>query len=83
MPGDVFAQLSIVMIIAAAIAYLMRLLRQPMIVAYILSGIVIGPSALHLVSATDAFEAFSQLGIALLLFIIGLELSFEVIKNSR
>ena len=81
MPGDVFAQLSIVMIIAAAIAYLMRLLRQPMIVAYILSGIVIGPSALHLVSATDAFEAFSQLGIALLLFIIGLELSFEVIKK--
>lgn len=81
MNGDIFAQLSAVIVIAAIIAYVMRLLKQPMIVAYILAGILIGPSILHLVNDTVAFEAFSQIGIALLLFIIGLELSFAVIKR--
>lgn len=82
MSGDIFAQLSTVIVIAAAIAYVTRLFKQPMIVAYILAGILIGPSLLHLVSDTVAFEAFSQIGIALLLFIIGLELSFAVIKRT-
>jgi Kef-type K+ transport system membrane component KefB/voltage-gated potassium channel Kch len=81
MASDIFAQLSVVIVIAAAVAYVMRLLKQPLIVGYLLTGILLGPSALHLVSANQAFEAFSQIGIALLLFIIGLELSMTVIKH--
>ncbi len=81
MSGDIFAQLSVVIVIAAAIAYAMRLLKQPLIIGYILSGILIGPGLLHLVNDTGAFEAFSQIGIALLLFIIGLELSVTVIRK--
>lgn len=81
MTGDIFAQLSVVLVIAAAIAYAMRLLKQPLIVGYILSGILVGPSVFHLISDNRAFEAFSQIGIALLLFIIGLELSVTVIKR--
>lgn len=81
MPGDIFGQLSIVIVIAAAISYVMHLLKQPLIVGYILTGIVVGPSALHLVNDNGAFETFSEIGIALLLFIIGLELSIAVIKK--
>lgn len=77
----IFAQLSIVIVIAAVVAFVMRSLKQPLIVAYILTGILVGPSALHLLNGNEAFEAFSEIGIALLLFIIGLELSIGVIRK--
>lgn len=81
MLGDIFAQLSVVIVIAAVVAFIMRLLKQPLIVGYIITGILVGPSLLHLVSDSHAFEAFSEIGIALLLFIIGLELSVAVIRK--
>jgi Kef-type K+ transport system membrane component KefB/voltage-gated potassium channel Kch len=81
MLDNIFAQLSVVIVIAAAVSVFMRLLKQPLIVGYIVTGIIVGPSLLHLVSESHAFEAFSEIGIALLLFIIGLELSVGVIKK--
>lgn len=81
MSGDVFTQLSVVIVIAAVMAFIMRLLKQPLLVGYILTGIIVGPSLLHLVDDKHAFETFSEIGIALLLFIIGLELSVSVIKR--
>ncbi len=81
MSGDVFSQLSIVIVVAAAVAMIMRLLKQPLIMSYILTGIIAGPSFLNLIEAKGSFETFSQIGIALLLFIIGLELSMTVIKQ--
>lgn len=77
----VFAQLSFVLVVAAAIAFAMRLLKQPLIVGYIVTGIIVGPGLLSLVSDKEAFDTFSEIGIALLLFIIGLELSMGVIKK--
>lgn len=81
MASEVFVQLSIVLAVATAVAYFMRLLKQPLIVGYILTGILVGPSALQLVSENQAFETFSKIGVTLLLFIIGLELSVAVIKR--
>jgi len=77
----VFAQLSIVIVVAAAIALVMRLLKQPLIVGYIVTGIIVGPGLLHYIKDGNAFDAFSQIGIALLLFIIGLELNMTVIRK--
>lgn len=59
----------------------MHSLRQPLIMGHILTGILVGPSVLNLIESKDAFEAFSEIGIALLLFIIGLELSASVVKK--
>lgn len=81
MPDDVFTQLSLVIVVAAVVAMIMRLLRQPLIMGHILTGILVGPSLLNLVSAKGAFDTFSEIGITLLLFIIGLELSLSVIKR--
>ncbi len=81
MHGDVFTELSLVIVIAATVAMIMRFLRQPLIMGYILTGIVVGPSVLKIVQSKDAFETFSEIGIALLLFIIGLELSAAVVKR--
>lgn len=59
----------------------MRALKQPLIMSYIVTGIIVGPSLLNLVQAKEAFQSFSELGIALLLFIIGLGLNAGVIRS--
>lgn len=82
MEQPIFYQLSLVMVIAAVVCLLARLLRQPMIIAYILTGFAVGPSFLNIIHDHEAFESFSQIGITLLLFIIGLGLNVAVIKNS-
>ena len=81
MLDDVFTQLSVVIVIAAAVSYVMKLFKQPLIVGYIVTGILVGPSMFNLIQDKHAFESFSEIGIALLLFIIGLELSVSVIRK--
>lgn len=81
MENSIFTQLSFVITIAAIMALIMRWLKQPLIMSYILTGILVGPSVLNLVHAKDAFESFSEIGITLLLFIIGLGMNAGVIKS--
>lgn len=76
-----FTQISLVLAVTAVIAVVMRLLRQPLIMGYIITGILVGPSVLNLVHDNDVFHAFAELGITLLLFIIGLGLNVGVIKS--
>lgn len=78
---EIFTELSLVLVIVAGISVVMRLLRQPLILGYILSGIVVGPLLLDLIHAKEAFDGFSQIGIALLLFIIGLGMNAGVIRS--
>lgn len=65
---------------AAVFAFLGKLVRMPSIVAYILAGICLGP-VLGLVELDHSLELISELGIALLLFLVGLELSLGKIKD--
>jgi Kef-type K+ transport system membrane component KefB len=60
----------------------MRLLRQPLVVAYIVSGLIAGPLFLNLIGGSmEFFEMFAKFGIVLLLFIVGLSLNFDYIKK--
>lgn len=81
MEPNLFITLSLVIVAAIVVSAIMRLLKQPLIIGYILTGVVVGPSVLHLIPDKAPFEAFSSLGIALLLFIIGLGLSATVIQR--
>lgn len=81
MHDSAFFELSLVIVIAAGVSLLLRLLRQPLILAYIASGIIVGPAALDLLSSNETFSTFSSIGIALLLFIIGLGLNIAVVKK--
>lgn len=84
MEFTLFTQIGLVIAVAAVIAIIMQRLRQPLILGYILTGIIVGPSALELIAtdeAKHAFETFAEIGIALLLFIIGLGLNAGVIKG--
>jgi Kef-type K+ transport system membrane component KefB len=81
MESSIFTQISLVIAVAAVIAVIMRVLRQPLIMSYIVSGIIVGPSVFNIVHAQEAFHSFSELGITLLLFIIGLGLNAGVIRS--
>lgn len=81
MESSIFFQLSLVLALAAAISVVTRLLRQPPIIGYIVSGFVVGPAILNVIHAQEAFESFSQIGICLLLFMIGLGLNVAVIRS--
>ena len=63
------------------VSLVMRFLRQPLIMGYILTGIIAGPGFLHLIHDQTAFNSFSTIGITLLLFIIGLGLNAGVIRS--
>ncbi len=69
------------MAIVVVVSLVMRALNQPLIMGYIITGVLVGPSFLHIVRDPVAFESFSTIGITLLLFIIGLGLNVGVIKS--
>jgi Kef-type K+ transport system membrane component KefB len=78
---ELFTQLGIILLIVLTVSIFMRLLKQPLIIGYILSGILVGPLFLDLVQESDVFSLFSDMGIAFLLFIVGLHLSPKIIKE--
>lgn len=79
--SGVFNELSLVIVATVGVSVVMRLLRQPLILGYILAGILVGPAVLGLIHSTELFEAYSSLGIALLLFIIGLGMNVGELKR--
>lgn len=81
MHNDLFTELSLIIAVGAGVSMIMRLLKQPLIIAYILTGILVGPSLLHIVKDADSIKVFSEIGITLLLFIIGLGLNVRVVKE--
>lgn len=80
---NVFTQLSFTIGIAAVVALIMRLIRQPLILGYIIAGLIVGPSFLGIISQEnqEMFDTFSSIGIALLLFIIGLGMNVSELKK--
>src|SRR6266403_787170 len=78
---EIFLELATIVFIATAVSVLMRLLKQPLIVGYILSGILVGPSALNALHTTAFIDTLSRMGITILLFVVGLHMSPKVIKE--
>ncbi len=78
---SVFIELSIIIVIATLVSGLMRIFKQPLIIGYIFTGILLSPFFLNLIKSTDTIAIFSQIGVSLLLFIVGLNLSPSVIKE--
>ncbi|HOX60733.1 MAG TPA: cation:proton antiporter [Candidatus Magasanikbacteria bacterium] len=82
MEGNIFLQISALLGITVSVAFVIRLLRQPLMVAYIIAGIVAGPLFLNLLHGENSlFEAFSSFGVVLLLFVVGLSLDFGFLKQ--
>src|SRR3989344_9700399 len=79
--AEVFTQISFVILIVLGVSLVMRFLKQPLIIGYIISGIIVGPYFLGILPGLEAVNAFSEIGIALLLFVVGLHLTPRVIRE--
>ncbi len=76
-----FIQFGLMILVVLGVSIIMRLLKQPLIIGYILSGILVGPFFLNLIQSSETINVFSEMGIAFLLFIVGLHLSPKVLKH--
>jgi Kef-type K+ transport system membrane component KefB len=76
-----FVELSLVMLIALLMSFIFHKLKQPLLVGYIFTGILAGPLFFDILSSTEGYQTFSHIGVALLLFIVGLHLNLKLIKE--
>jgi Kef-type K+ transport system membrane component KefB len=72
--GNFFLDLTVIICMAAVLSLIFRFLKQPEILAYILTGIIIGSFHLFQSSSQDMLQTMSQVGVTLLLFMVGLEI---------
>lgn len=77
-----FIELAVLLLLAAIIGGFSRLLRQPLIVAFIALGILVGPSVLDLLHSEDYIHLLADVGIAILLFVVGLKLDVSLIRTT-
>ena len=80
---DIITDLAVVMVIASVITLAFHKLKQPIIVGYLIAGIIIGPYTppFSLVSHVDILNVFAELGVILLLFGIGLEFPIRKLRS--
>jgi Kef-type K+ transport system membrane component KefB len=76
-----FYEFTLILFFAALLGGLGQVLRQPLIVMFIALGILIGPSVLNIVTSKENINLLAEVGIAILLFIVGLKLDLRVIKS--
>lgn len=79
MAGELTLIVEMVTVLGAATTggYLANRLRQPVLLGYLLGGMVIGPAGLKLVTAQGDIQVLSEVGVALLLFALGVEFSLK------
>lgn len=77
----IFFELTVVICVAAALAVFFRFLKQPAILAYILTGVLLGPMGFVKLDNGDVMNSLGQIGITLLLFVLGLELKLRELRS--
>ena len=86
MPENLVSEIGTVVIIAIGLAYVARILNQPLILAYVLAGIICGPKiGFGLVHDHNihTIHSLGELGLIFLLFMIGLEINLKKLINER
>src|SRR3954466_12380771 len=75
--------LAIVMIVAAVVTIVFHRLKQPVVLGYILAGVIIGPHTppFLLIQDEHTIQSLSELGVIFLMFSLGLEFSFRKLKE--
>ena len=79
--STVFHELAAILMIAGVIGIAAQKLRQPLIISYIVTGIVVGPAVLGWASGGSELKLLSSIGISVLLFVVGLKLDVGLIRS--
>ena len=80
--ADSFYEFAALLGLAVGIGFLGRLLKQPLIVSFIAVGLIVGPHGLDLLRSIEKIHLLSEMGIAVLLFVVGLKLDVSLIRTS-
>jgi CPA2 family monovalent cation:H+ antiporter-2 len=83
MEHEVLQSLVVVFGVSALTVFVLHRARIPSLVGFIVSGIVIGPNALGLISDMGVIETLAEIGVVLLLFTVGIEFSIERISRMK
>lgn len=78
---DVFSEIVVLLLVAAAVGAAVLRLRQPLIIGFIAVGILAGPSGFGFVRSSEQVHLLAELGLALLLFVVGLRLDVGLIRS--
>jgi monovalent cation:H+ antiporter-2, CPA2 family len=78
-----FADLLIILLVSVPVAFLCLRLKLPLLVGFMLTGILIGPYALGLIKELEAIEILAEIGVILLLFTIGIEFSIRRLREMK
>ncbi len=81
MIDTLFIEIGAVILTAGVLSLVARLFRQPLIIAYIITGLIVGPGVLGLTESAEVFKALAEIGIAFLLFLVGLNLNWRSVKD--
>lgn len=85
MAQEVLLYISLIIALASFLAIIARLIRQPPIIAYLIAGVLVGPLFLNFIGPSSEFSSivsvFAHIGVAFLLFIVGLSLDLRVLKE--
>lgn len=76
-----YSELALLLMLSALAGLLAIRLRQPLLIAYILVGIAVGPSVLGLVPHASYLQLFAQIGLTVLLFLVGLKLDLHHVRH--
>ena len=81
--GQIIQDFSVIMIVASAMAFISFKFKQPLVIGYIIAGIIIGPHTppFSLILNLDVLNLFAEMGIILLLFIVGMEFPIEKLRR--
>ena len=79
--ASVFNEIAALLVLAAVVGFVGNLLRQPLIVAFIAVGIIAGPSFLDIARSPEPIDLLADLGIAVLLFLVGIKLDLKLVKT--
>ncbi len=81
--GSLLNNIGLCVIVAAVLAFVANKLKQPALLAYLLAGVLIGPEiGFRLITDPEIIEVISEIGLVLLLFIIGLEMDLKKLRAS-
>lgn len=74
-------KLSVILVISLIISLILNLIRQPLIIGYILTGVLVSSYLISSLETKSIVSIFAELGVAFMLFIVGLELKLKIIKE--
>lgn len=78
---SIFIELSAIIVTSTALALLAKIIKQPIVLAFLATGILLGPIGFNVIRSNELINALASFGLVLLLYIVGIELNFKKFKT--